>query len=117
MSTTAAEKLIKRALRIDPECALAKTSLQRLEDICWEQVNKAMKQQNLLKAATFIEASGEPELVDLFFESVARFYEQVQAWDRADKLEAVREFYTACSRLDRDHDLTHELYHALARWE
>ena len=31
MSTTAAEKLIKRALRIDPECALAKTSLQRLQ--------------------------------------------------------------------------------------
>ncbi len=97
---------------------MAKTSLQRLQkDICWEQVNKAMKQQNLLKAVTFIEASGEPELVDLFFESIARFYEQVQAWDRAEKLEAVREFYTACYRLDRDHELTHALYHELARWE
>jgi len=118
MSTAAAEKLFKRALRIDPESALAKTSLQRLQkDICWEQVNKAMKQQNLLKAVTFIEASGEPELVDLFFESIERFYEQVQAWDRAEKLEAVREFYTACYRLDRDHELTHELYHELARWE
>jgi hypothetical protein len=118
ISTAAAEKLFKRALRIDPACELARTSLQRLQkDICWEQVNKAMKQQNLLKAVTFIEASGEPELVDLFFESMARFYEQVQTWDHADKLEAVREFYTACYRLDRDHALTHELYHELARWE
>jgi tetratricopeptide (TPR) repeat protein len=118
MGTAAAEKLFKRALSIDPESELAKTSLQRLQqDLCWEQVNKAMKQQNLSKAVTLIEASGEPDLVDVFFESIERFYEQVQTWERADKLEAVREFYTACYRLDRDHALTHELYHELARWE
>ena len=34
-----------------------------------------MKQQNLLKAATFIEASGEPE-VDLFFQSGRVFNER-----------------------------------------
>jgi hypothetical protein len=96
---------------------LAKTSLQRLQkDICWEQVSKAMKQQNLTKAATLIEASGEPELIDLFFESIDLFYEQVQDWDRPEKLEAMREFYAACYRLDPEHDLTDELGRELARW-
>ena len=117
MSISASEKLFKKALRFDPESELAKTSLQKLQkDICWEQVSKAMKQQNLTKAATLIEASGEPELIDLFFESIDLFYEQVQDWDRPEKLEAMREFYAACYRLDPEHDLTDELGRELARW-
>lgn len=118
MNTAAAERLFKRALSMDPESELAKTNLLRLQkDICWEQVDKAMKQHNLNKAATLLEASGEPELLDLFFESIELFYEQVQNWDRAEKLEVLREFYAACYRLDREHDLTYELGRELARWE
>jgi hypothetical protein len=118
MNTAASERLFKRALSMDPESELAKTNLLRLQkDICWEQVDKAMKQHNLNKAATLLEASGEPELLDLFFESIELFYEQVQNWDRAEKLEVLREFYAACYRLDREHDLTYELGRELARWE
>jgi tetratricopeptide (TPR) repeat protein len=118
MGTSAAEKLFKRALHMDPESELAKTSLRSVQkDICWEQVERAMKQQNLMKAATLLEASGEPELIDLFFRSIELLYEHVQNWDRAEKREALREFYAACYRLDRDHDLTSELGFELERWE
>jgi hypothetical protein len=118
MSISASEKLFKKALRLDPESELARTSLQRLQkDICWEQVSKAMKQQNLTKAATLLEASEEPELIDLFFESIDLFYEQIQDWDHPEKLEAMREFYAACHRLDPAHDLTDKLGRELARWE
>jgi tetratricopeptide (TPR) repeat protein len=118
MGTAAAEKLFQRALDMDPESELAKTSLQSVrKEICWEQVDKAMKQQNLNKAATLLEASGEPELIDLFFQSIELFYEQVQDWDRAEKRGALREFYAACYRLDRDHDLTYELGLELERGE
>ncbi len=115
MSTSATEKLFKRALNVDPESELAKTNLQSLQkDICWEQVDKAIKQQNFNKAAILLEASGEPELIDLFFESIEVFYRQVQGWDRSGKLQVMREFYAACYRLDPDHDLTYKLGRELA---
>ena len=55
-------------------------------------------------------------VIGLFFESIDLFYEQVQDWDRPEKLEAMREFYAACYRLDPEHDLTDELGRELARW-
>jgi tetratricopeptide (TPR) repeat protein len=118
VSTTTAEKLLNRALAIYPESHLAQTTLQEMQKTAYfEQINKAFKQQNLARAANIIDRSGDPELIDYFFETVDRWHQQVEQWDKQDRLGALREFYTACYRVDRHHPLTTEIGRDLAMLE
>jgi hypothetical protein len=107
MSTAKAGKLLDRALAIYPESQLAKTSWQEMHRAThFDQINKAFKRQNLARAVNVINQSGDPELIDYFFETIEIFHEQIQEWDQPSKLSALREFYTYCAQVDRHHPLT-----------
>ena len=105
-----AEKLLNRARALYPESHLAETTLQEMLTIAaFEQINKAFKQQNLIRAVNILQRSGDAELVDYFFETVERWYDQTGQWDKPERRKALREFYTACYQADRDHPLTDEI--------
>ena len=107
LSTAKAGKLLDRALAIYPESQLAKTSWQEINRAThFDQINKAFKRQNLARAVNVINQSGDPELVDYFFETIEIFHEQIREWDQQSQLSALREFYTYCAQVDRDHPLT-----------
>ncbi len=110
VSTSTAEKLLNRALAIYPESDLAKGTLQKVQKaIYFEQFNKAFKQHNLTRAANIVQRSGDPELVDVFFETIELLHQQAEQWDDRVKRTALREFYTACYQVDRHHPVTIEI--------
>lgn len=118
VSTTTAEKLLTRALAIYPESQLAQTTLQEIKkQAYYEQIDKAFKQQHLAKAVTIVQRSGDPELMDLFFETIERWHQQIASWNDRDKLEALRDFYTHCYQVDRYHPVTLEIGSALEALE
>ena len=118
VSTAKAGKLLDRALAICPESQLAKTTWQEMHRAThFDQINKAFKRQNLPRAVNVIHQSGDPELVDYFFETIESYHEQVQEWDRPSRLGALREFYTSCAQVDPHHPLTLELGSELGRLE
>ncbi len=110
VSETTVEKLLTRALRIYPESHFAQITLDKIrQHKNIDRLNSAFKKQNLTKAANIVNQSNDPELVDYFFETVEKWNDQVEAWDRDERLAALRDFYNNCYYVNKNHPLTIEI--------
>ena len=104
------DKLLQRALKIAPDSLIVKSMINKKNEfIIFQQINKAFKVQNPIKAAkVIIQAEGDKsEYIEYFFETIESWRESVLLWnDQEDKKLTLYDFYKSCRRLDKHHPLT-----------
>ncbi|MCP4697933.1 MAG: hypothetical protein GY862_13935 [Gammaproteobacteria bacterium] len=110
LNRAAFEKQLQRALSIYPDSEMARTALERSQTArSFDEINKAFKQQNLGKAVDIIARNRDPELIDYFFETVERWFDQSETWDKKDRLAALHDFHRHCCYVNKKHPLTEEI--------
>ena len=108
------EQGLKKALAIDPDSELVKNTLAEIGfRKAFDAIDKAFKKQKPVRAAEVVRRSGDPRLVDPFFDTMERWYETVQDWEPQQRLSSLRDFYQGCYLVDKRHPLTIRIHNDL----
>jgi len=117
-SLAVAEKLLERALDIFPDAELAATTLDAIEERrLGDDIGKAFKRQNPLRAAKLVLGSDNPNNRSYFFEIIELWYQDILAAEQAVQRGAMSEIYEAAALVDATHPLTHRIKVALDQLE
>jgi tetratricopeptide (TPR) repeat protein len=115
-SPTVVEKLLERALELFPDSELVGTTLDAIaERRLLDDVAKAFRRQNPLRAAQLVQLSNDPDSHQYFFETLELWYREIQTSGLDDKRGALTEIHESCRLVNPAHPLTHRIEDAL--WE
>ena len=114
---TAIEKILQRALTIDPNCQLAKTGLTFSKDHNHiAQIHKAFDKLKLAKAVSIVKLSNSRFVEEAFFDGIGDLYGEIYSdstINHDEKLVLLNHIYTQCCQLDPEHPLVHEIRSAI----
>jgi len=101
------EKLLERALTLFPDSELAGTTWHAIEERrLGQDIEKAFKRQNPLRAAKLARLSDDPDNRAYFFETMELWYRDIQASDPKMKRGGLIEIHQSCRLVDATHPLT-----------
>ena len=117
-SLAVAEKLLERALELFPDSELAGSTLEAVEERrLGNDIEKAFKRQNPLRAAKLVLLSNDPGNRAYFFETMTLWHQDIQASGQAMKRGALTEIHESCRLVDATHPLTRRIADDLAGLE
>jgi tetratricopeptide (TPR) repeat protein len=99
-------KLLERALDIYPESELAETTLDALEErLLGDDIAKAFKRQNPLRAARLVSTSEDPSHREYFFNTLEVWFQDVLGEEESLQISFLAELLECCLIVDENHPL------------
>nr|VFK28482.1 MAG: hypothetical protein BECKMB1821G_GA0114241_103723 [Candidatus Kentron sp. MB]VFK32872.1 MAG: hypothetical protein BECKMB1821I_GA0114274_103721 [Candidatus Kentron sp. MB]VFK75927.1 MAG: hypothetical protein BECKMB1821H_GA0114242_10366 [Candidatus Kentron sp. MB] len=111
VSSDILEKRLAVGLSFDPDCQQLQTIRELiLKEKNSRKIGKALRSGNLQKAARIVRDIEDPELSNLFFDTMETFYHEIPMETEEREINAlINRLYEACCIADEEHWLTEEL--------
>lgn len=108
------QKLLERALAIFPESEMAQSTMESLEERqLGDDIEKAFKRQNPLRAARLARNSKDLHNRDFFFSAMDVWYQQALRMKESAKAVLLDELHESCLMVDPSHPLTSKIANAI----
>ncbi len=120
LNIKAAEAVVAKALMINPDNDLARSTLERMKvDLDMEELIKAINKFKMNKACQVAAKSKHQEVKEEFFEFMERNIEHVDDMeiDEHEKVILLNDFFKWCARVDESHPILYDIDEMLKELE
>ena len=114
----AATKLLHKAMAIYPNSVMAKTVMEQAQShFILDQLENALRKNNLDKAVHILQNSSDPEAMEYFFATMQQWSDDVSTWKTDEQQRTLQELYEHCCCLEQDHPVTKAIGQKIQPWK